>query len=133
MGKNLHPLHIIPPLPPLKLSTVKYPFLPVIPLDVWFLHEVFIILTLGCFIIYVSHVVAVRIILNNKFLTQASIGIARMVVMLPTIPLMDWNMSKLRNISFSIKLLCKYKFSYSYKLFDKLTYSKLLISIRTIE
>ena len=84
----------------------------------------------------VSDIVVVRIILTKnyiKFLTQASIGLARLMNMLPTNTLMDWNMSKLGDISLSIKLLHKYKFSYTYKFFDKLTYSKLLTRTRTIE
>ena len=64
---------------------------------------------------------------------KTSIGPARLIDMLPTITLVDLNMSKLRNISLSIKLLYKYKFSYVYKFFDKLTYSKLLTRTQTID
>ena len=120
--------HIIPPLPHIQLSTVEYPFFPVIPLNFEFFYEVLIILALDCFIIENPHVVVVRIILTNnhtKLLTQTSIGPAHLMDMLP--------MSKLRYISFSIKLLSKHKFSYIYKFFDKLTYSKLLTRTRTIE
>ena len=71
------------------------------------------ILTLSCFIIEVSHVA--RITLTNnliKLLTQTSIAIVCLMDMLPTTTLMNLNMSKLGNISLSIKLLHKYKFSY---------------------
>ena len=128
-----------PPLSPynssplLQLSTVEYPFLPNTFLKV---YEVLIILTMGYFIIDVSHVVVVRIILTNnhtKFLTQTSIGLTSLMDKLTTIELMDWNMSKRRIISFSIKFLYIYKFSYIYKFFNKSTNSKLLTRTWTIE
>ena len=63
LRKNFRPPHLIPPLPPLKLSTVEYPFL------LLFSHSLVILmplltLTLGCFIIEGSHLV--RIILTNN-------------------------------------------------------------------
>ena len=62
----------------------------------------------------VSHVAVVRIIVANnhiKFLTQTSIGLARLMNMLPKITFIDWNMSKPKNISFYIKPLNRYKFT----------------------
>ena len=71
------------------------------------------ILTLSCFIIEVSHVAPITLTNNLiKLLTQTSIAIVRLMDMLPTTTLMNLNMSKLGNISLSIKLLHKYKFSY---------------------
>ena len=75
--------HIIPPLPLIQLSTVEYPFLPVIPLNFEFFYEVLIILALDCFIIKNPHVVVMRIILTNnhtKLLTQTSIGPAHLMI-----------------------------------------------------
>ena len=71
------------------------------------------ILTLSCFIIEVSYVAPITLTNNLiKLLTQTSIAIVRLMDMLPTTTLMNLNMSKLGNISLSIKLLHKYKFSY---------------------
>ena len=69
--------------------------------------EVLIILKLDYFVIEVWHVVVVPIILTNnhfKFLTQMSIGLARLIEMLPTIIPMDSNTNSLAYTNFSITL-----------------------------
>ena len=74
--------------------------------------------------------VVVRIISTNnhiKFLTQRSVDLACMMDTLPTITLMEWNISKLRNVSFPIKFLCKCKFSNLQTFFNKLTFQNLSI------
>ena len=76
-------------------------------------YELLMILTLSCFIIEVPHVARTTLTNNHiKLLTQTSVAIVRLMDMLLTTTLMNLNMSKLGNISFSIKLLHKYKFSY---------------------
>ena len=80
---------------PLPLSTIKHSRVPFSSCQ---------------YLLVIWHVVLVRIILTNnhiKFLAQTSIGLARLMGMLLTITLIDWNMSKLRNISFSVKGLYK--------------------------
>ena len=61
-------------------------------LERFIFYEVLIILTLGFFIIEVSHVAVVHIMLSNnhiKFLTKTTISLARLMDMVHTITLMD--------------------------------------------
>ena len=98
-------------------------------------YKVLIISTLGCFIIEVSRVVLVLIILTKnriKYLTPASVGVARSIGMLPAIAPMDWNKSKLGNISFSMKLQYKGKFSDKCRFFDRSTYFKFPTRVQTL-
>ena len=128
LRKNLCPPLIIPP--PLQLSTVEYPFLLIVPSNVYFFHEVLIILTLG-FIIGILCVLVMDIIITNnhtKTLTQTSVGLDvwRIWCLRSSLWIEIWVSW---GTFFSINLLYKYKFSYIFRFFDNWTYFKFLTRI----